>query len=120
MVVAVERVSGLDHPCNNHASIDTVIVYAKLYPSELVDSYRGAMLGVYSTLHGADALRPTAEEWAAFSASCNRGRAQHSCSCACWQATNARSSTPAPPANPPDRSPPANSKFAASATPSTE
>ena len=54
-----------------HATLDTVMVCAKLYPTTLVESYRQAMRGIYTDVHGIDALRaPTVEEWAAFSASC--------------------------------------------------
>jgi hypothetical protein len=64
-----------------HATIDTVMVYAKLYPAELVDGYRRALRGIYSAAHGPDALRnPTAEEWAAFTASCSmRDMGTHLC-----------------------------------------
>jgi hypothetical protein len=64
-----------------HANIDTVMVYAKLYPSELVESYRKAMLGVYQARYGPEATRtPTAEEWAVFAASCSmRDMGTHMC-----------------------------------------
>jgi integrase len=64
-----------------HATIDTVMVYAKLYPSELVEGYRRALRGAYVTAHGPDALRnPTIEEWSAFSASCSmRDMGTHLC-----------------------------------------
>jgi hypothetical protein len=64
-----------------HAHIDTVMVYAKLYPSELVESYRRAMLGVYRTRYGTEARRiPTADDWAAFSATCSmRDMGTHLC-----------------------------------------
>jgi integrase len=64
-----------------HATIDTVMVYAKLYPAELVEGYRRALRGTYITAHGPDALRnPTAGEWAAFSASCSmRDMGTHLC-----------------------------------------
>lgn len=53
-----------------HATQDTVMVYAKLYPTHLVDEYRKALHGVYRALHGEESLRnPTVEEWAAFTAS---------------------------------------------------
>jgi hypothetical protein len=45
------------------------MVYARLYPTTLVESYRQAMRGIYTDVHGADAVRtPTVGEWAAFSA----------------------------------------------------
>lgn len=64
-----------------HATIDTVMVYAKLYPSELIEGYRRALRGAYVTAHGPDALRnPTLEEWSAFSASCSmRDMGTHLC-----------------------------------------
>jgi hypothetical protein len=64
-----------------HATIDTVMVYAKLYPAELVEGYRRALRGAYVAAHGPDSLRnPTAEEWAAFSASCSmRDMGTHLC-----------------------------------------
>jgi hypothetical protein len=64
-----------------HATVDTVMVYAKLYPTELIEGYRRALRGVYTAVHGNDALRnPTAEEWAAFSASCSmRDMGTHMC-----------------------------------------
>jgi site-specific recombinase XerD len=40
-----------------HATLDTMIVYAKLYPTTLVESYREAMRGIYTDVHGADAVR---------------------------------------------------------------
>ena len=64
-----------------HATLDTVMVYAKLYPTTLVESYRQALRGIYTDVHGIDALRaPTVEEWAAFSASCSiRDMGTHLC-----------------------------------------
>jgi hypothetical protein len=64
-----------------HATLDTVMVYAKLYPTTLVESYRQAMRGIYTDVHGAEALRtPTVEEWAAFSANCSmRDMGTHLC-----------------------------------------
>jgi len=64
-----------------HATIDTVMVYAKLYPAELIEGYRRALRGAYVTAHGPDSLRnPTAEEWFAFSASCSmRDMGTHLC-----------------------------------------
>jgi integrase len=64
-----------------HATIDTVMVYAKLYPRNLVEEYRKAIRGLYNTFHGADSLKnPTAEEWAAFERSCSmRDMGTHLC-----------------------------------------
>jgi len=64
-----------------HATLDTVMVYAKLYPTTLVESYRQAMRGIYTDVHGDDALHtPTVEEWAAFSANCSmRDMGTHLC-----------------------------------------
>jgi hypothetical protein len=64
-----------------HATLDTVMVYAKLYPSRFVEDYRKAARGTYESLHGNDALRtPTAEEWAEFSANCSlRDMGTHVC-----------------------------------------
>jgi site-specific recombinase XerD len=55
-----------------HATMDTVMVYAKLYPRHLLEEYRKAVRGLYRAVHGEASLRnPTAEEWAAFEASCS-------------------------------------------------
>jgi integrase len=64
-----------------HATLDTVMVYAKLYPHTLVESYRRALRGIYTDVHGRDALRtPTVEEWAAFSGNCSmRDMGTHLC-----------------------------------------
>ena len=64
-----------------HATIDTVMVYAKLYPTRLVEEYRKAVRGVYNAIHGQESLRnPSAEEWAAFEASCSlRDMGTHLC-----------------------------------------
>lgn len=64
-----------------HASPDTVMIYAKLYPSRLVDEYRKTVRGLYNTHYGEDGLKnPTAEEWATFAASCNlRDMGTHLC-----------------------------------------
>jgi integrase len=46
-----------------HATIDTVLVYAKLYPQTLVEEYRKAVRGLYIGFHGEESLsNPTAEE----------------------------------------------------------
>jgi transcriptional regulator len=64
-----------------HASPDTVMIYAKLYPSRLVEEYRKTVRGLYNAHYGDDGLKnPTAEEWAAFAASCNlRDMGTHLC-----------------------------------------
>jgi integrase len=64
-----------------HASPDTVMIYAKLYPSRLVEEYRKTVRGLYNTYYGEDGLKnPTAEEWVAFAASCNlRDMGTHLC-----------------------------------------
>ena len=64
-----------------HATIDTVMVYAKLYPQTLVEEYRKAVRGLYIAFHGEESLRnPTTEEWKAFSASCSmRDMGTHLC-----------------------------------------
>ena len=64
-----------------HATIDTVMVYAKLYPSQLVEAYRKSVRGSYANLYGKDALRnPTKEEWDAFAAGCSmRDMGTHLC-----------------------------------------
>jgi integrase len=55
-----------------HAHIDTVMIYAKLYPSTLVEDYRKAVRSSYTDFHGPDSLRaPTPAEWEEFSRSCN-------------------------------------------------
>jgi hypothetical protein len=55
-----------------HATIDTVMVYAKLYPQTLVEEYRKAVRGLYIASHGEESRRnPTTEEWKAFSANCS-------------------------------------------------
>ncbi len=40
-----------------HATLDTVMVYAKLYPRKMIEEYRKAMRGVYSASMGKRALR---------------------------------------------------------------
>lgn len=64
-----------------HAGLDTVMVYAKLYPATLIEEYRKAVRATYSDFHGPDSLRaPTAEEWREFSAACNlRDMGTHLC-----------------------------------------
>jgi hypothetical protein len=57
------------------------MVYAKLYPTTLIEEYRKAVRGLYNAFHGDDSLRnPTANEWAAFTISCNlRDMGTHLC-----------------------------------------
>jgi len=64
-----------------HAGLDTVMVYAKLYPATLIEEYRKAVRATYSDFHGPDSLRaPTANEWREFSAACNlRDMGTHLC-----------------------------------------
>lgn len=64
-----------------HASLDTVMIYAKLYPETLVEGYRAALRGLYTDVYDTDALQaPTAEEWETFAASCNlRDMGTHLC-----------------------------------------
>ena len=64
-----------------HATIDTVRVYAKLYPHQLVDEYRKAVRGLYNAVHGEASFRnPTAGDWAAFEANCSmRDMGTHLC-----------------------------------------
>jgi hypothetical protein len=64
-----------------HATLDTIMVYAKLYPTTLIEEYRKAVRGLYNAFHGDDSLRnPTADEWAAFTISCNlRDMGTHLC-----------------------------------------
>jgi hypothetical protein len=55
-----------------HATIDTVMVYAKLYPRKMTEEYRKAMRGVYRAFHGEESFKnPTRQEWDAFAASCS-------------------------------------------------
>jgi integrase len=64
-----------------HASLNTVMIYAKLYPSQLIEEYRKTVHGLYNAHYGADGLKtPTAKEWASFAASCNlRDMGTHLC-----------------------------------------
>jgi integrase len=64
-----------------HATIDTVMVYAKLYPRKMIEEYRKAMRGVYKAFHGEESLKkPTQQEWDAFAASCSmRDMGTHLC-----------------------------------------
>lgn len=64
-----------------HADLDTVMVYAKLYPTTLVEEYRKAVRGSFLAAHGPESLRnPSAEEWAELAASCEmRDMGTHLC-----------------------------------------
>jgi hypothetical protein len=64
-----------------HASPDTVMIYAKLYPGQLIEEYRKTVRSLYDAYYCEDGLKnPTAEEWAAFAASCNlRDMGTHLC-----------------------------------------
>lgn len=54
-----------------HASIETVMIYAKLYPTTLVEEYRKTVYSLYQAHVGEDAFRPpTIEEWRALDESC--------------------------------------------------
>jgi Phage integrase family len=53
-----------------HASPDTVMIYAKLYPGQLIEEYRKTVRSLCNAYYGEDGLKnPTAAEWAAFAAS---------------------------------------------------
>ncbi len=64
-----------------HASPETVMIYAKLYPSKLIEEYRKTVRGLYNAHYGEEGLKnPTKNEWAAFAASCNlRDMGTHLC-----------------------------------------
>jgi integrase len=64
-----------------HATLDTIMVYAKLYPTHLVEEYRKTLHGAYRAVHGEESFRnPTAEEWAAFTQNCSlRDMGTHLC-----------------------------------------
>jgi hypothetical protein len=74
-----------------HASPDTVMIYAKLYPSQLIEEYRKTVRSLYNAYYSEDGLKnPTTEEWAAFTASCNlRNSTSQLCA-------GGRTSSPAP------------------------
>ena len=44
-----------------HASLDTVMIYAKLYPSQLIEEYRKTMRGLYNAHYGEMCIRDSAE-----------------------------------------------------------
>jgi site-specific recombinase XerD len=64
-----------------HATIDTVLVYAKLYPTTLVEEYRKTLHSVYRAYGGDEAFKnPTREEWAALNQACSvRDMGTHLC-----------------------------------------
>jgi hypothetical protein len=64
-----------------HATVNTVMIYAKLYPTELVEGYRRAMRGLYGDIYGPTSSRqPTPDEWTQFTASCSlRDMGTHLC-----------------------------------------
>jgi site-specific recombinase XerD len=64
-----------------HADLNTVMVYAKLYPRTLVEEYRKAVRGSFLAVHGPESLRnPSAEEWEELSRSCEvRDMGTHLC-----------------------------------------
>jgi integrase len=64
-----------------HASPETVMIYAKLYPSKLIEEYRKTVRGLYNAHYGEEGLKnPTKDEWTAFAASCNlRDMGTHLC-----------------------------------------
>lgn len=64
-----------------HATANTVMIYAKLYPTQLVEDYRRAMRGTYGDLYGPGAHRtPSPQEWSAFAQSCDlRDMGTHLC-----------------------------------------
>ena len=45
-----------------HATLDTIMVYAKLYPTTLIEEYRKAVRGLYNAFHGDDSLRIRSEK----------------------------------------------------------
>jgi len=86
------RVFASEHPNNNvpvhviqamlgHASPETVMIYAKLYPGKLIEEYRKAVRGLYNAHYGEEGQKnPSKDEWTAFAASCNlRDMGAHLC-----------------------------------------
>jgi len=73
-----------------HTSPDTVMIYAKLYPSHLIEEYRKTVRSLYNAYYSEEGLKnPTAEEWAAFAASCNlRDMGTHLCQPWEWTRTS--------------------------------
>jgi hypothetical protein len=64
-----------------HERLDTVMIYAKLYPGALVETYRRHVRGVYQSVHGPEVLKaPTIEDWDALARSCDlRDMGTHLC-----------------------------------------
>lgn len=64
-----------------HATIDTVMIYAKLYPDQFITDYRAAMRGLYTDVYGSDANQvPSEAEWTQFTANCSlRDMGTHVC-----------------------------------------
>lgn len=64
-----------------HETLDTVMVYAKLYPNQLVEEYRQTVRGRYGEFYGDEGLRnPTAEEWEELNANSSlRDMGTHMC-----------------------------------------
>jgi integrase len=64
-----------------HASLDTVMIYAKLYPGQLIEEYRKTVRSLYNACYGEESLKnPTAAEWATFTENCNlRDMGTHLC-----------------------------------------
>jgi hypothetical protein len=57
------------------------MIYAKLYPGQLIEEYRKTVRSLYNAYYGEDGLKnSTVLEWAAFAASCNlRDTGTHLC-----------------------------------------
>jgi integrase len=64
-----------------HERLDTVMIYAKLYPGTLVEEYRRHVRGVYQAIHGPEVLRaPTTAEWQELERNCDlRDMGTHLC-----------------------------------------
>jgi site-specific recombinase XerD len=64
-----------------HERLDTVMIYAKLYPTTLIENYRQHVRGIYQTIHGPEVLRaPSEEDWAQLAKSCDlRDMGTHLC-----------------------------------------
>ena len=57
------------------------MIYAKLYPSQLIEEYRKTVHSLSNAYYGEDGLKnPSAEEWALFATNCNlRDMGTHRC-----------------------------------------
>lgn len=64
-----------------HATIDPVMIYAKLYPDQFITDYRKAMRGLYTDVYGPEAsVTPSEAELAEFTANCSlRDMGTHVC-----------------------------------------